>query len=222
MSDLLSYILADEPQFKKYLILSRYVEKSHKLTDHNPRSRLPSLYSDFRHLKTVNPDGYDANLSAWRAALAHAVRQGLISGPTGRHDLLNLYSGPELLRALETKEYGQPVALGTVIVGVLLALSSDLSSVADAVSPTIERGYRTERLHPSRAIRDLQPRTRLADLAPAEMDLLPASILMGRHNRRQASHRSPGCHVPRQGRLVATSPRSSQQLTPRRSVQSVC
>lgn len=31
------------------------------------KTRLPSLYSDFRKLQDFNPDGYDANLVAWRS-----------------------------------------------------------------------------------------------------------------------------------------------------------
>lgn len=31
-----------------------------------PESRLPSLYRDFRPLKDLNPDGYEANISTWR------------------------------------------------------------------------------------------------------------------------------------------------------------
>ena len=80
------------------------------------RARLPSLYSDFRHQRTTNPDGYAVNISAWRTALSHAAREGLIPSSGPRNDLLVFRFSEELRRALETKEWGQPLALGTVIV----------------------------------------------------------------------------------------------------------
>ncbi|KAH0548250.1 hypothetical protein GP486_008041 [Trichoglossum hirsutum] len=96
MSELLNFILNHEEQFR--------------------RARLPSLYSDFRHQRTTNPDGYAVNVSAWRAALGHAAREGLIPSPDTRSDLLVLRFSDDLRRALETKEWGRPLALGAVIV----------------------------------------------------------------------------------------------------------
>ncbi|KAI9781598.1 MAG: hypothetical protein M1839_005813 [Geoglossum umbratile] len=95
MSELLNFILNHEDQFR--------------------RARLPSLYSDFRHQRTTNPDGYAVNISAWRTALGHAAREGLIPTQGPRHDLLVLRFSEELRHALETKEWGQPLALGAVI-----------------------------------------------------------------------------------------------------------
>ncbi|KAI9765669.1 MAG: hypothetical protein M1840_007227 [Geoglossum simile] len=95
MSELLDFILNREDQFRT--------------------ARLPSLYSDFRRLRTTNPDGYAINISAWRMALAHAARAGLIPAQGPRHDLLVLRFSGELQQALETKQWGQPLALGTVI-----------------------------------------------------------------------------------------------------------
>lgn len=79
------------------------------------RSRLPARYSDFRPQRTLNPDGYQANISAWRQALSHLVSRGLISyrGSTPNHFVLAL--DDSVLRSLEHKEFGQPLALGTVI-----------------------------------------------------------------------------------------------------------
>lgn len=80
------------------------------------RARLPALYSDFTTLRTLNPDGYQANISAWRSALAHLARSGLAPAPKGSTpNLLILNSDESLLRALESKKYGRPLALGTVI-----------------------------------------------------------------------------------------------------------
>ncbi|KAI9705565.1 MAG: hypothetical protein M1836_006321 [Candelina mexicana] len=96
MSELLNFVLNHEEQFR--------------------RARLASLYSDFRVQQTSNPDGYAANISAWQQALAHATRKGLIpSAGAASNDLLTLRTGEELLRALETKEWGRPLALGAVV-----------------------------------------------------------------------------------------------------------
>ena len=76
--------------------------------------RLASLYSDFRYQRTTNPDGYAANIAAWEAMLQKAVQAGKIPGG---NSILALKTGPELSRALETKEWGRPLALDTVVVG---------------------------------------------------------------------------------------------------------
>lgn len=90
MSDLLTYLQQNVPQF------------------HN--NRLAALYSDFRILKTTNPDGYAANIEAWRQGLASAARAGV----TPSHDLISIDINDELLRELETK-WGRPTSLGTVV-----------------------------------------------------------------------------------------------------------
>lgn len=79
---------------------------------------MPALYSDFRGLRSTNPDGYNANISAWRRGLAGLVRAGLApsgpgSSPTPDHVVLK--ADESLLRALEHKRYGRPLALGAVI-----------------------------------------------------------------------------------------------------------
>ncbi|KAI9783423.1 MAG: hypothetical protein M1816_001397 [Peltula sp. TS41687] len=96
MSDLLNYILKHEHQFQS-------------------KARFASLYSDFRYLQTTNPDGYTANITAWKAALTNAAREQLLPAPGGIPDLLTIHTGPELLQALESKEWGRPLALGTVV-----------------------------------------------------------------------------------------------------------
>ncbi|KAI9821705.1 MAG: hypothetical protein M1827_002286 [Pycnora praestabilis] len=95
MTELLQFLLDHEEQFR--------------------RARLASLYSDFRSQRTTNPDGYAANISAWRIALTDATQAGLIPAPGANKDLLTLRTTEDLLRALETKEWGRPLALGTVI-----------------------------------------------------------------------------------------------------------
>lgn len=76
------------------------------------RARLASLYSDFRAQASTNPDGYAANVSAWRKALADAARAGLLPGG----DLLVVKTGEELLRELEMAGWGRPGAIGAVVV----------------------------------------------------------------------------------------------------------
>ncbi|KAF3926281.1 hypothetical protein ABW20_dc0108184 [Dactylellina cionopaga] len=93
MSELLSFILNQE-DFRK--------------------ARLPSLYADFTPLQTVNPDGYTANTTAWKSALAKACHAGLIPSSSST-DRLVLPVTSSLLPSLTTREYGTPTALGCVI-----------------------------------------------------------------------------------------------------------
>ncbi|EFX04420.1 snf7 family protein [Grosmannia clavigera kw1407] len=94
------------------------------------RSRLPALYSDFRGLLNHNPEGYAANVSAWRRGLTSLVRQGMLppasSKPTSSADAkhaptgasrnrLILSAGPQLLDALQSDRYGAPDALDAVL-----------------------------------------------------------------------------------------------------------
>ena len=73
------------------------------------------MYSDFHRLQSTNPDGYTANINAWIVGLTKAVRARLIPGC--EHSTFILKTGPDLLLALESKELGQPAALGAVLVG---------------------------------------------------------------------------------------------------------
>ncbi|KAL1643752.1 hypothetical protein SLS58_004768 [Diplodia intermedia] len=95
MPELLDFILAHEDAFKS-------------------RGRLASLYSDFRIQQATNPDGYNANISAWRQALIHATRAGLVPSQTGANSLLSLGTGEALLRELTSKDFGRPLALAAV------------------------------------------------------------------------------------------------------------
>ena len=72
------------------------------------------MYSDFRQQQANNPDGYAFNITTWETGLAHAARAGVIPG---ERNILSLKTGEELLQALETKEWGRPMALGAVVVG---------------------------------------------------------------------------------------------------------
>lgn len=85
------------------------------------RNRLPSLYSDFAIQKKTNPDGYAVNVAAWEKALIHAARNGCLASGHGsdkQRDHLVLNADDDLLRELESPEWGKPVALGSVLVSV--------------------------------------------------------------------------------------------------------
>ncbi|TVY18641.1 Uncharacterized protein LARI1_G002879 [Lachnellula arida] len=92
MSELLTYLQNNEPQFRK--------------------ARLGALYSDFRPQATLNPDGYSANISAWLSALSSALLAGAVPSSS---NLLTLNINESLLQSLESKEWGRPLALGTVV-----------------------------------------------------------------------------------------------------------
>lgn len=84
---------------------------------HFCRARLPSLYSDFQLQRTSNPDGFEANYTTWIETLSKAAWTGLLPAHGPNRTILSLEVGNDLLQALETKEYGRPLALGTVVVG---------------------------------------------------------------------------------------------------------
>ncbi|OAA70839.1 SNF7 family protein [Akanthomyces lecanii RCEF 1005] len=78
------------------------------------KARLPALYADFRPQRTLNPDGYTANVTAWRHALSLLASRGMLSqGANASVLILNLED--TLLRRLESRQFGQPLALGTVV-----------------------------------------------------------------------------------------------------------
>ncbi|PVH80340.1 hypothetical protein DL98DRAFT_515442 [Cadophora sp. DSE1049] len=95
MSDLLTYLLNNEPQFRK--------------------TRLEDLYSDFCKSRSINPDGYHANITAWLQALSHATLAGHMPSTSVSPDLLSITMSNDLVHALETREWGRPSALGTVV-----------------------------------------------------------------------------------------------------------
>lgn len=100
MSTLLTHLVETEPSFRP--------------------QRLPALYSDFRPQKTLNPDGYQANISAWRKALSVITSSGLAPTTKGsKPNTLVLTVDDRLLRALESKSYGRPLALGAVLAEAL-------------------------------------------------------------------------------------------------------
>ncbi|KAM3507365.1 hypothetical protein MY10362_001818 [Beauveria mimosiformis] len=78
------------------------------------KARLPALYADFRPQRTLNPDGYSANVTAWRHALSLLARRGLLSQGANTNVLI-LTLDDSLLRKLGSRQFGQPLALGTVV-----------------------------------------------------------------------------------------------------------
>lgn len=70
------------------------------------------MYSDFRALQSLNPDGFAANVEAWKKGLAAALREGCVPSSG---DLLVLRVDESLMHALETREWGRPLALGAVL-----------------------------------------------------------------------------------------------------------
>ncbi|TGJ83634.1 hypothetical protein E0Z10_g5127 [Xylaria hypoxylon] len=95
MSELLDYLLQHDQNFRK--------------------ARLPALYSDFRSQRTLNPDGFDANVSAWKRGLSNASLAGHAPSKSPRANHLTLELDDALLRALESTQFGRPLALGTVL-----------------------------------------------------------------------------------------------------------
>ncbi|KAF2866256.1 Snf7-domain-containing protein [Massariosphaeria phaeospora] len=77
------------------------------------QSRVTSLFSDFRQQLNTNPDGYHANIAAWKKALADATRAGLVPAPARAH-LLSIQTGDELARELQHPKFGIPACLPTV------------------------------------------------------------------------------------------------------------
>ncbi|KAG9660915.1 hypothetical protein KCU64_g2894, partial [Aureobasidium melanogenum] len=99
MNDLLEFLRTHEEAFRS-------------------RNRLQSLYSDFRLQKTSNPDGYQANSRAWLRGLTAAARAGRLppaSTAAGQPSHVVFGSGEELSRALNSQQWGRPLALGAVI-----------------------------------------------------------------------------------------------------------
>ena len=109
MNELQAFIFSRE-QFRRLGSVRFHL---YKFTKALCRVRLPSLYSDFQAQQSINPDGYLANSSAWESALAEAAFAGKVGN--GR-DRFSIKMGQELLQDLETKEWGRPMALGTVVV----------------------------------------------------------------------------------------------------------
>ncbi|KAK5078876.1 hypothetical protein LTR64_002706 [Lithohypha guttulata] len=91
MSDLVQWLIDNEPEFS--------------------RKRLPSLYSDLAQQKSANPDGFAANATAWQKALIRAALAGQLPGELK----IILRTSDDLLHALHSPRYGLPTGLGTIL-----------------------------------------------------------------------------------------------------------
>jgi len=112
MSELLQYILQHEEAFRRYSPSLTRTQAPCADIDRS-KARLASLYSDFRLQRATNPDGYQANIKAWQKALTNATRAGVLPSANA---LLVLRTDEDLIRALESRDWGRPLALGAVIV----------------------------------------------------------------------------------------------------------
>ncbi len=74
------------------------------------KTRLPSLYSDFRKLKISNVDGFNANLNAWKSLLLKSLEKGAFK------DKLQLTADNELVHSLQLPGVGIPLAIDCVLV----------------------------------------------------------------------------------------------------------
>jgi len=95
MSELLNYLLENEESFRK--------------------TRLPALYSDFRQQATLNPDGFQANIHAWKRGLSSAALAGHVPSKSTTRSHLVLDLDDSILNALTSPQYGRPLALGSVL-----------------------------------------------------------------------------------------------------------
>ena len=72
-----------------------------------PKSRLQSLYRDFRDLKELNKDGYEANINTWKDFLLKTMLND-----KGK---LTLHCGADILNDLRTDVYGEPKSIDVVL-----------------------------------------------------------------------------------------------------------
>ncbi|SMN20179.1 similar to Saccharomyces cerevisiae YJL049W Putative protein of unknown function [Maudiozyma saulgeensis] len=72
-----------------------------------PTSRLGSLYRDFRDLKDLNPDGYQANINTWE--------DYFLTNLLNDTNTLSVNCGKNLLHKLNNGIYGEPKSIDVVI-----------------------------------------------------------------------------------------------------------
>ncbi|ODQ67968.1 hypothetical protein NADFUDRAFT_48626 [Nadsonia fulvescens var. elongata DSM 6958] len=105
----------------KAMILS-FVEASPLFT----KTRIPSLFSDYRRLEDSNPEGYEANLAAWKTVFTKYFEAKSQSGA-----IVQLISEDNILQPLSSPHNGVPLAIDLAIdsliaSGYLLPLSKHL------------------------------------------------------------------------------------------------
>lgn len=72
-------------------------------------SRMNSLYSDFRKIEEGNPEGFAANIAAWKTALL-----SMLGNCDNFPDRTLINAGPDLVSFFDTLQHGTPLALDTV------------------------------------------------------------------------------------------------------------
>lgn len=85
------------------------------------------MFSDFTLQRQTNPSGYTANVETWEVVLREAARAGLVSGQDGSPRRFSLEIGPRLLQQLESKQWGRPLALHAVVVGIYYSVVNFVS-----------------------------------------------------------------------------------------------
>lgn len=73
-------------------------------------SRMNSLYSDFRRIEESNPEGFSANIAAWKTALLSAL-----GACEHFPDSILISAGSSLVNFFDTNEHGTPLALDAVL-----------------------------------------------------------------------------------------------------------
>jgi len=74
---------------------------------------LPALYADFESQRFLNPDGYRANVDAWRQAITRAALEGRLAAIGSSALVVDV--SKQLLASLEHRRYGQPLAFDAVL-----------------------------------------------------------------------------------------------------------
>ncbi|CCE85260.1 Piso0_004842 [Millerozyma farinosa CBS 7064] len=77
-------------------------------------SRLRSLYGGFANLKQLNPEGYEANIQAWRSLIQDLIKHKVIDD-----SVLSLSVNAATSQLLSISTYGEPKSL-TLILGELV------------------------------------------------------------------------------------------------------
>lgn len=97
-------------------------------------TRKASLYSNFARLEDSNPDGYEANIIAWREVLETALKDGAFADKTC------IEAGPELIKDLNDSHNGVPLSLDRVFDAMvadhsLMPLSEFVSAYSSSPQP---------------------------------------------------------------------------------------
>ncbi|KAK5779292.1 phosphatidic acid-binding protein CHM7 PWA37_004164 [Arxiozyma heterogenica] len=77
-----------------------------------PKSRLESLYKDFRYLKELNIDGYNANIDTWKEFL---IKKYFVN-----KNIIVFQSGSRFLNTLILPQYGYPKSIDVVLDSLIL------------------------------------------------------------------------------------------------------